>query len=556
MTAEASAVTLESFDLSLFGETAGLLGPRQDLVSGPQAGTRDDVPRCREQVTGDPLVDRCRAHAQQLGDLSRTHQHARRRCHHASVPVAVVPLALPVAAVGAGQPDRRDPLLGPLFDVIEPSSKGNAVNRCTVRGQEVATDVVALRVSERVEEVPLATIGADPTTTLVTTTRRTADADAQSLKVSPTRLLRRRHRHGVSMFLHCHDVKVSLQMNRRWPRAHLLRARPAMCPSSQAAGMMHARARTRGQVTSDRLLLKQLPGSSSLVKGSCHRRDSESSCAADDSETRLEPCTRSWSLAEGRDRFLKGCCRNALSRRNPPTRHGPFCLELRIGELLGPARRDHDRSPGAKSDATDIGLTKDERHRADVGDLDSLARSLKDIGFIHPLVVRADGVTLVAGARRLAAAKMIGLTAVPVRILDTADDMEAWLRAERDENTERKDLTWAEKVSLGRELEELLTPLAKERQEEGRREGGRVHMLKENVTSSRSHPQVADEVAEALGGERAVPLEGAKSKKTFPRLRPRTPRPRMRCRRHFRTMAPPPQLDQRRSPWVGPTPTR
>jgi ParB-like chromosome segregation protein Spo0J len=43
------------------------------------------------------------------------------------------------------------------------------------------------------------------------------------------------------------------------------------------------------------------------------------------------------------------------------------------------------------------------RHRRDLGDIDSLARSIAEVGLLHPIVVRADGV-LIAGQRRLAAA--------------------------------------------------------------------------------------------------------------------------------------------------------
>lgn len=149
------------------------------------------------------------------------------------------------------------------------------------------------------------------------------------------------------------------------------------------------------------------------------------------------------------------------------------------------------------------------RHRKDLGDLAGLAASIKSLGFIHPITVRPDGCTVIAGVRRLAAAKSLGLETVPVRVLDGADDLEAWLRAERDENTERKDFTWSEKVSLGREYEELLRPLAKKDAEEAQREAGRQYgaghpkEVGEKVTStSGSHPQVADKVAGVLGVSR------------------------------------------------------
>lgn len=48
-----------------------------------------------------------------------------------------------------------------------------------------------------------------------------------------------------------------------------------------------------------------------------------------------------------------------------------------------------------------------ERHRKDLGDLDSLARSIADIGLLHPVVVTPAG-NLIDGERRLRAAQMLG----------------------------------------------------------------------------------------------------------------------------------------------------
>jgi hypothetical protein len=57
------------------------------------------------------------------------------------------------------------------------------------------------------------------------------------------------------------------------------------------------------------------------------------------------------------------------------------------------------------------------RHRRDLGDIDSLARSITDVGLLHPIVIRPDGV-LIAGARRLAACKALGWSEIPVRIME------------------------------------------------------------------------------------------------------------------------------------------
>jgi ParB-like chromosome segregation protein Spo0J len=67
-------------------------------------------------------------------------------------------------------------------------------------------------------------------------------------------------------------------------------------------------------------------------------------------------------------------------------------------------------------DAVKIGA----RHRRDMGDIDALARSIADVGLLHPVVVRPDGM-LIAGARRIAACRRLGWSKVPVRIMETPD---------------------------------------------------------------------------------------------------------------------------------------
>ena len=49
--------------------------------------------------------------------------------------------------------------------------------------------------------------------------------------------------------------------------------------------------------------------------------------------------------------------------------------------------------------------------RKSLGDIDSLARSIEEVGLLHPIVVRPDG-RLIAGERRLAACKKLGWKSV------------------------------------------------------------------------------------------------------------------------------------------------
>jgi len=57
-----------------------------------------------------------------------------------------------------------------------------------------------------------------------------------------------------------------------------------------------------------------------------------------------------------------------------------------------------------------------KRHRRDMGDIAGLAASISDIGLLNPITVDESG-RLLAGARRLAACKLLGLQQVEVRIM-------------------------------------------------------------------------------------------------------------------------------------------
>ncbi len=76
--------------------------------------------------------------------------------------------------------------------------------------------------------------------------------------------------------------------------------------------------------------------------------------------------------------------------------------------------------------------------REEVGDLRALVASVQQHGVIEPLIVKPDG-ELIAGQRRLAAAKIAGLTHVPVRVCDVRDPRVA-LEIGLIENVQRRDL--------------------------------------------------------------------------------------------------------------------
>ncbi|MGH2691681.1 MAG: ParB/RepB/Spo0J family partition protein [Actinomycetota bacterium] len=88
--------------------------------------------------------------------------------------------------------------------------------------------------------------------------------------------------------------------------------------------------------------------------------------------------------------------------------------------------------------------------------LEALARSIREVGVLQPIVVRKveEGYELVAGERRLRAARMAGLATVPA-ILRTTDDTES-LREALIENIHRQDLAPLEQASAFQELQDDL----------------------------------------------------------------------------------------------------
>lgn len=103
-----------------------------------------------------------------------------------------------------------------------------------------------------------------------------------------------------------------------------------------------------------------------------------------------------------------------------------------------------------------------KRYRVQLGDLETLARSIQRVGLLHPVVINRD-MQLIAGHRRLEALRSLGWTEIPARIIDL-DDV---LRAEHDENVCRLDFAPSEAVDIGRALEDREREKAKERQASG-----------------------------------------------------------------------------------------
>src|SRR4051794_11450810 len=84
-----------------------------------------------------------------------------------------------------------------------------------------------------------------------------------------------------------------------------------------------------------------------------------------------------------------------------------------------------------------------QRQRKDLGDIRSLADSIEAVGLLHAVVIDRQG-RLIAGQRRLEAAKLLGWDKVPVRVVD----LDVLAEGEWVENACRKDFAPSEVAAL------------------------------------------------------------------------------------------------------------
>ncbi len=96
------------------------------------------------------------------------------------------------------------------------------------------------------------------------------------------------------------------------------------------------------------------------------------------------------------------------------------------------------------------------RIREDLGDLSSLAESIKQHGLMNPVVINSKKV-LIAGERRLESAKLLGWKTIPVVVMDKWDETER-LEMEIEEHTRRKPLAADELMEAENRLTKLKNP--------------------------------------------------------------------------------------------------
>jgi len=97
-----------------------------------------------------------------------------------------------------------------------------------------------------------------------------------------------------------------------------------------------------------------------------------------------------------------------------------------------------------------------KRIRKEMGDIGALADSLKRYGLINPIVI-SKGNQLIAGQRRLEAAKMLGWRTINAIVSESRGELN-YLELELEENIQRHDFNMEEIASATRAIYKLRNP--------------------------------------------------------------------------------------------------
>jgi ParB family chromosome partitioning protein len=96
------------------------------------------------------------------------------------------------------------------------------------------------------------------------------------------------------------------------------------------------------------------------------------------------------------------------------------------------------------------------RIRKDLGDIEALKKSMEKHGLIHPVIINSKG-ELIAGFRRITAAKQLGWKEIETCVIDPKKEIDC-LEMEMEENMARKDFTYEELMDGLEKKKKLLKP--------------------------------------------------------------------------------------------------
>jgi ParB family chromosome partitioning protein len=197
----------------------------------------------------------------------------------------------------------------------------------------------------------------------------------------------------------------------------------------------------------------------------------------------------------------------------------PKGLGLGLEALLGPRVKEAGDTPAGISDGAPHTLKLAQlqpgkyqpRTRMDEGSLYELAESIKSQGVMQPILVRpvgGDRYEIIAGERRMRAAKLAGLDDVPVLVKDVPDESAAAMALI--ENIQREDLNPLEEAQgLKRLTDEFGLTHERAAQAVGRSRSAASNLLRLlNLTEPVQQMLMAGDID--MGHARALlPLEGA-----------------------------------------------
>jgi len=124
---------------------------------------------------------------------------------------------------------------------------------------------------------------------------------------------------------------------------------------------------------------------------------------------------------------------------------------------LIPSARAEGLGPGLRTVGLDLldANRRQPRHRFDDAGLEELSKSIRRTGILQPVLVTKEGgrFRVVAGERRVRAARLAGLSEVPVIVREGVTDRDQLLLA-LVENVQRRDLTALEEAEAYRHLKD------------------------------------------------------------------------------------------------------
>jgi len=212
--------------------------------------------------------------------------------------------------------------------------------------------------------------------------------------------------------------------------------------------------------------------------------------------------------------------RRAIADNSPMVTKKPKGLGLGLEALLGPRVKEAgDAAPVAVIQGAPNALRLDQlqpgkyqpRTRMDEGSLYELAESIKAQGIMQPVLVRLVGeerYEIIAGERRVRAAKLAGLAEVPVLVKDVPDEAAAAMALI--ENIQREDLNPLEEAQgIQRLIHEFNLTHEQAAQAVGRSRSAASNLLRLlNLSQPVQHMLMAGDID--MGHARALlPLDGA-----------------------------------------------